>query len=265
MKLHVSALFIYPVKSLAGVPLSQAELTPTGFRFDRSWMIVDQYDVFLTQRQHPRMARVKVVPAADSLKITVPGSPAVEVPVKGDAPVRTVTVWENRCDAVDQGDQAAALLGDYLGRPCRLVRMAPGFTRQLSQRHLVTGREEVGFADSMPLLLTAQASLEDLNSRLPDPVEMSRFRPNIVVAGSTPFQEDTWKRLRIGEGIFRVAKSCIRCEIITVDQESGEKGVQPLETLGTYRTGPKGIAFGRHLVHERLVTIRTGDEVEVLE
>jgi hypothetical protein len=264
MQLAVSEIAVYPVKSLAGVYPSRAELVETGFRHDREWMVVNEQGYFLTQREHPRMARIRTSTSDAGLRLEVPGHPPLSVPVVEQGDRRTVRVWEDRCTAVDQGDAAAELLSDYLGRPCRLVRMPRGARRELGDHYRVVPEMHVGFADSAPFLIISRASLDDLNARLETPVSMSRFRPNIVVDGGQAFQEDGWHRIRIGETPFRVVRDCIRCEIITVDQDSGAKGVEPMETLGTYRYGPRGIRFGRKMVHEAVGTIRLGDPVEVL-
>lgn len=264
MPLHISQLVIYPVKSLSGISLPSAEIGVTGFRHDRAWMIVDPVGVFITQRQHPSMARIGVELLDTALRLSVPGEPPLDIPVVERGPVVKGEVWEYPCDLIDQGDNAAALLSNFLHRSCRLVRMAADFSRQINPKYAVPDSVSMSFADSMPFLLTNEASLDELNSRMELPVEMSRFRPNIVVAGAEPFEEDRWRRVRIGDISFQVVKSCVRCEITTVDQTTGVKGIEPLETLGTYRTGPKGVLFGRHMAHEAEGTVRTGDPVEVL-
>jgi len=134
--------------------------------------------------------------------------------------------------------------------------------RPLGQKYRADGDETVSFADGFPFLLIGQASLDDLNSRMDKPVEMTRFRPNIVVAGGTPFQEDEWRHIRINGVGFRVSKQCSRCEIITIDQKTAVKDIEPMETLGTYRYRTKGVMFGQNLVQEGPGTLRLGDTVE---
>lgn len=265
MPLKISEIVIYPVKSLAGNPLAEAEVVETGFRDDRSWMIVDEEGRFISQRQHPKMALVKAAVTDSGIRLTLPGTAPQELAAVEEGPVLPVEVWEQPCEGVDQGAEAARLLSDYLGRPCRLVRMHPGSRRRIKPKYYTGDFASLRFPDSMPFLLISRASLDDLNERLAEPVEMNRFRPNLVVDGGEPFQEDGWKRIRIGEVELRVVKSCVRCEMITIDQSTGEKGIEPQETLGTYRTGPKGVLFGRHLLHEGRGTIHIGDSVEVLE
>ena len=265
MSLRISELAIYPVKSLRGIALEEAEIVATGFRHDRAWMIIDDWGSFLSQRQHPSMARIEVTPGDGSLRVTVPMGDPVDVAVVDTGPPIEAQVWGHRCVGVDQGRRAAELLGSYLGRSCRLVRMAPGFARAIGASYRRPEDGPVGFADSMPFLLTSGASLTDLNIRLSDPVSMSRFRSNIVVEGGAPFQEEDWKRIRIGGVSFRVTKRCLRCEMINVDQASGVKNIEPMETLESYRSAPKGVAFGVNLVHEGTGWVRVGDGLEVLE
>lgn len=263
MTLTLSQIAIYPVKSLAPTYPTAADLVETGFRHDRAWMVVDGDGTFLTQRQHPAMARISAVPADGALRFVVEGEDPLFVPIAEAGPTYTVRIWNDTVDAVDQGDEAAAFLTRLLGRPCRLVRMAPNVRRALGAKYNAPDKA-VGFADSAPLLLISEASLEDLNSRLATPVKMDRFRPNLVVSGAAPYQEESWSRIRIGDATFQVVSPCIRCQIVTVDQASGHKEIEPLETLEAYRAGPKGVAFGVKVVHESRGTVRVGDEVEVL-
>jgi hypothetical protein len=176
-----------------------------------------------------------------------------------------VHVWNDLCRAVDQGDAAADLISTYLGRASRLVAVDPSFRRDLGSSYAPTAGMHVRFADSSPCMLASSASLDDLNQRLETPVPMDRFRPNLVVGGYAPFEEDRWDRIRIGSLTFRVVKDCIRCQIINIDQSTGERDVEPLETLATYRSGPYGVRFGRKLVQESTGSIGRGDRVDILE
>lgn len=264
MPIVLSQIAVYPVKSMAATYPTAADLVGTGLRHDRAWMVVEEDGTFLTQRQHPAMARIAALPGETTLTLSVDGGPPLEIPIRKDGATREARVWDDRVKAVDQGDEAAAFLSDFLGRPCRLVRMAPAFRRSLRASYHAPDKT-VGFADSAPLLLISEASLADLNSRLREPIPMDRFRTNLVVSGGTPYQEDSWTRIRIGAATFRIKSRCIRCQIITVDQSTGRKDIEPLETLESYRVGPKGVPFGVKVVHETMGTIRVGDEVEVLE
>jgi hypothetical protein len=102
-----------------------------------------------------------------------------------------------------------------------------------------------GFTNGFPFLLLPEASLDDLNARLDSPLSVNRFRPNIVVAGSVPHEEDRCRRVRVGDVGFRVVKPCARCAITTVGQKSGEKGKEPLRTLASYRKVGGKVFFGQ--------------------
>lgn len=261
----VSAIHIFPVKSMAGWSPNQAEVVDSGFAHDREWMVVDEQYHFVSQRQFPAMALVRPSLRDSVLELEAPGHPILKVPILTTGRSIATEVYTGPCQVLDQGDAAAAWLTTYLGKPCRLVRMDPSYKRPLNEKYRVSGDEVVGFADRLPFLLVTEASLADLNHRLAEPVTIDRFRANIVLAGdASPYVEETWKKLQIGSVLFRTVKPCDRCEIITVDQATGQKGTEPLETLGTYRTQPKGVMFGEFLIQESRGTVSVGDKVDII-
>lgn len=261
----VTALYRYPIKSCAGIALTEAHLEPRGIRHDRELMVVDAAtDRFLTQRELPRMALIAPQIAEKVLRVHAPGMAELILPIAEVGPTREVGIWRDRCLAVDQGDEAAAWLSAFLGRPCRLVRMAPDFVRPVDPTYATPG-DQVGFADGFPCLLIAEESLADLNTRLGAPLPMNRFRPNIVIAGGAAFGEDRVSRLRIGDIEFAAPKSCARCTITTVDQATGATGKEPLRTFATFRKVKRGVMFGQNLIHAGVGVIRVGDRVEALE
>ena len=266
----VTALHVYPVKSCAGVALARAEVGPRGIRHDREWLVAraDSGEM-LTQRELPRLALIRPTLAGDALRLEAPGMPPLEVPARrvGEGAGREIVVWKDACRAVDQGDEAGAWLGDVLGMGCRLLRMADDAVRRVNPRYATGPKDQVGFADGYPLLLTSQESLAELNRRLPAPLPMDRFRPNVVVAGGgAPFAEDGWGRVRIGPLGFAVAKACVRCAVTTVDQAAGAfGGKEPLRTLARFRRGAGGVRFGQLLIQEAEGEIAVGDRVTVLE
>lgn len=261
--IRVSALTCYPVKSCRGIDLESAEVSERGLRHDREWMVVDAEGRFLSQRTRPELARVRVALASDRLLLSAPGMDelAVHLAPAGSAN-RTVTIWRDTVIAESAGGDAARWFSHLLGTRCELVRMPAGSPRRpdpdRSRRD-----DRVGFADAFPFLLLSEASLAELNRRLERPLPMDRFRPNIVVAGCAPHAEDSWRTLRIGPVLFRVAKPCARCVITTTDQETGARGPEPLRTLATYRTVDGQVLFGQNLLHEGRGTIRVGDPCEV--
>lgn len=263
--IRVSGLFIYPVKSCGQVVVDEAVVGVTGFDLDRRWMVVGADGRFLSQREHPRLAQVRVGLSEDRLFLEAPELPALKVVLHGESKPKTrVTVWDDECEAVDEGTSAAAWFSSHLGSSVRLVRLADDDARSLGSSSAQPG-DRVSFADGFPFLLLSTASLDGLNRRLSLPVPMDRFRPNIVIDGCEPHAEDGWHRLRIGEVAFRIAKPCARCVVTTVDQVTGERGREPLRTLSTYRTVDGRVLFGQNLVHEGRGLVCVGDQVELLD
>ncbi|MBE0487963.1 MAG: MOSC N-terminal beta barrel domain-containing protein [Halomonas sp.] len=261
--MRITQLNIYPVKSLGGISLDEARLTAEGLAHDRRWMVVDDVGRFVTQRQLPAMARIRVGLEPDALVLTHPGASPLRVPLEaGELSRRSVYVWEDRCDALDEGAEArewlGAVLGDLRGSGLGLVRFAPDHHRPVEPHYLAPGeRAHTGFADGYPLLVVSEGSLAEVNRRLVAkglaPVPMSRFRPNIVIEGAEPFAEDGWDTLAAADGAWRLGlrKPCQRCKVTTVDQQSGEISVpgEPLRTLVEMNTrlAPGGY-FGQNAI-----------------
>jgi len=259
----VSELHVYPIKGCGGIPLKTARVGRRGIENDRAWMVVDSQGRFMSQRTHPRMALIRPQLSSQGLTIAAEGMAGLRVTDTGDR--RQVEVWGDRCNAVDQGDGVARWLTAFLDAPSRLVRMTDPNVRQVDPAFAARPSDEVGFADGYPFLLISQASLDDLNRRLDEPLPMNRFRPNIVVQGCEPFAEDQWTRFRICEVAFAAAKACGRCAVTTVNQETADRGKEPLRTLATYRESGGKVYFGQNLVHEGHGNLSVGDEVVVLE
>jgi uncharacterized protein len=260
----ISHLNVYPVKSCRGIPLGTATLDRWGIHHDRNWMVVDAEARFVSQRTQPRLALVEPALGRERLTLRAPEMAALELPVTGRAgPERFVSIWDDTCRALDQGDGAAEWFSRYLGQPARLVRIGAGFERAVSEANYPAGAE-VAFADGYPLLVLSVSSLAALNALLPEPLPMNRFRPNLVIDGCPAFAEDTWKRIRIGEVTFQMVTPCERCAITTVDQATGAPGKEPLAMLATFRRRGGSVIFGRNVVHQGVGTVRVGDEVEVL-
>jgi hypothetical protein len=166
--------------------------------------------------------------------------------------------------ARDAGDEAAEWLGRFLGTSCRLVCLPDDRVRAVDPEFARPG-DQVGFADGFPFLVIARASLDDLNARLPEPLSMVRFRPNLVIGGATPYAEDGWRRIRVGALELRLVKPCSRCTVPTVDPATGERGPEPLRTLTGYRRRGNKVYFGQNAVHDGIGELAVGDPVEVLE
>ncbi len=261
--MKITQLVIYPVKSLGGIALDDACLTAEGLARDRRWMVVDDVGRFVTQRQMPAMATIRVSVESEALVLSHPGVEPLCVPLAARGLTRrSVTVWEDRCDALDEGPEARAwlraVLGDLRGSGLSLVRFATDHRRRVEPHSLASGEEaHTGFADGFPFLVSSTATLAELNRRLLakglEPVPMSRFRPNIVVETAAPLAEDDWCELAAADGRWRLGlrKPCQRCKIITVDQRSGVIALagEPLRTLVEMnaRLAPGGY-FGQNAI-----------------
>lgn len=274
--MQVSSLHIHPVKSCRGIAVLEMNLDGIGPVDDRRMLIVDANGRFLTQREHPEMAQIRVRNNADHWTLSVEHHhlPPVEVPKRAPvgAVAREVVVWRDTVLAEDCGDEIAALLTSFFGNPVRLVRAGRDYKRVIPDKRTPDALKErgellVAFGDAFPFLITSIASITDLNTRLEVPVPMDRFRPNIVVTGCGPYEEDTWTRILIGGVEFHAAGPCERCAIITTDQHTGERAKEPLATLATYRRTPNGtVMFGQNFIHAADTgTIRVGDAVTILE
>jgi len=266
--MHLSEINIYPVKSLKGIPLNEAIVEDRGLRHDRRWMLVDKKNQFLTQREFPVMARIKINIDGDQFTATTDDS-SLEVPLSPSTDeFHTAKIWASTVRSQFYPKEVDRWFSDALGTECRLVAMPEGAHRAVSPFYAVRRfKDSVSFADGYPFMVLSQASVDDLNSRLATPVPMNRFRPNFVVADAEPFAEDSWKIIRIGPTVFHVVKPSERCVLTTVDQEKGEKtGKEPLRTLSIYRNFKGKVLFGQNLIAENAGgTVRVGDTVQVLE
>ena len=260
----VSELTIYPVKSAAGVELQEAALDRFGLAGDRRWLLVSPDGHFITQREEPRLALLVAAVDGSGLSLTF-GGDSIQVLIPGEqAREIRARIWEDQVRARDAGDSVAFWLQQKIGRQCRLVYMPDDAVRRVDGRYASAG-ETVSFADGYPLLLISQASLDDLNSRLEQPVPMNRFRPNIVVDGCPAFAEDGWRRLRIGGLEMTVAKPCSRCVMPSIDQTTAGRDPQINRVLASYRRRDGEVYFGQNLLYPQTGTLAVGGIVEVLD
>lgn len=268
----LSSLHIYPVKSLAGISLDVAEVQSRGLQYDRRWMLVDEQGVFVTQRELAELALLGTAIEPPFLIVFSRKDPAlrVEVPLEiqeNELETTAVQVWDDRCEALVLPAEINQWFCDILLRKLQLVFM-PDTTRRLTDRRYVSNDQPVSFADGFPFLLIGQASLDDLNRRLVNPLPMNRFRPNFVVEGSTAFEEDSWTDFTIGAVPFRGVKPCGRCMITTTDQDTAQRAAEPLKTLATFRQQNHKILFGQNVIlagDNDGSEIRVGDPVLVMQ
>ncbi len=265
-------IFIYPVKSLAGISLESATITPLGLEYDRRWMIVDSQGRFITQRLYPQLAQIRTAIEADFIVLTAPDDTTTRLPLGIDnGPIISTQVWRDTVDAIVMTQVQNAWISQYLGCECRFVYMPDNSVRQVDQEYACSDSDRVSFADGFPFLLISQASLDELNLRLlaknEAPVPIQRFRPNLFVQGCEAFAEDNWQSFSIGENLFHGVKPCSRCVMTTVDPLSGKKGREPLETLLQFRKRGKQAYFGQNVVldldYANTLVLHAGEQVHV--
>lgn len=255
----IARLFVYPVKSCAGIEVQQALLTDTGLDLDRAWMVVDAEGMFVTQRTLPRMALIRPQLKGDEMVLRAPGMLALHVAIDAVEAPATVTVWRDTVPAWDMGAVAAQWFTDFLGQPCRLVRFDPEY-RRLSSMEWTGGVEAPNqFSDGFPLLLVSQASMDELNVRHQAAghaaAGIERFRPNVVLAGVDAHDEDRVDLVRVdaqeGEIHLQPVKPCSRCPIPDIDPATAESNPSVGDTLRTYRKDQRldgAITFGMNAI-----------------
>ena len=264
--MNIKSLHYYPIKSCAGSDLISANVSSRGIENDRVFMVVDINNIFLTQRNHHKMALIKPSLSAGTITLSAPGTPSLSIKIFNTGASENVVVWKDKCLAIDHGKEAAEWISSFLGVSCKLVMMEKLFLRKLDPDFAFSENNQTGFADGYPFLLISQESLNDLNSKLESPLLMNRFRPNIVIEGSTAYAEDRWRKIKISDIVFELVKPCVRCVITTIDQSSLSTSKEPLATLATYRISPNGgVMFGQNLIHHNNGILNVGDSVEVLD
>lgn len=265
----VTGLFVYPIKSCAGVPVNSARLVPGGLEFDRRYMLVDEDGRFITARTTPQLLQVEVsLLTSEALDICAQHrsmSEPLYLSSLGppEAELVQVEIWRDQAWA-RLSRKGSAWFSKYLGRKVQLVYLPSEHLRQVNPERAKLG-DVVSFADGYPLLLTSENSLLDLNTKLAHPVGMERFRPNVVVSGAPAYDEDTWTRLAILENQFDAPKLCDRCVMTTFDAKTGMGGKEPLKTLASYRKWAGAVWFGTNLIAPQKGQLRLGDVLRPLE
>ncbi|XP_024358440.1 uncharacterized protein [Physcomitrium patens] len=296
METRVKALYIYPVKSCRGIAVPHASITPTGFKWDRQWLIVNANGLLLTQRAVKKLALVEAIlpeEALDSrwgsispdaaLCLKAPGMEPLYVPLVPQYPlkkVENITCWEWSGTALSEGDEAAQWFTKYLGKPSSLVRFDNENVTRPTDPDFAVGHK-VAFSDGFPFLLISQASLDALNKKLSVSIPIDRFRPNIFVDGCEAFAEDEWGDFKIGDFHFHGVKLCGRCTVPTINQQTGEASKEPTLTLRSFRKGSllhiptmeNEVFFGQNVtcedaglpVYGTAPALKIGDVVKILK
>jgi uncharacterized protein YcbX len=258
--MNIHSLTVYPVKSLAGVAVDSLTLDDFGPAGDRRWMIVDSGHQFVTQRANPELVLVTTRFDGQTVIVAIPGQGEFSLAPGTDS--LEVSVWQDRVGACPGAVDASEALSRFCGKTVYFVYMTDGDYRRVNP-DWVPAYRRVSFADGFPFLVTNTASLEDLNARLERPVEMRRFRPNLVISGATPWDEDNWTTLTAGDVSISLVKPCSRCILTTVDPDTGVRSSdgQPLRALASFRKTADGVMFGVNGVHNTRGVLSVGDPV----
>jgi uncharacterized protein YcbX len=261
--LKLSEIWIYPIKSLGGIRLSSSKVMEKGLQYDRRFMLVDEGGMFMTQRVSPQMALFKTSIFNEALTVTKE-SETVSIPLTpaSHGESRPVQIWHDLVLANEVSPEHSSWFSDLLNVKCKLVFFPEENPRLVDPEYNVRP-DNVSFADAYPLLIIGQASLDDLNARLSEPLPMNRFRPNLVFTGGEPYEEDNWRNFKVGSNKFVGVKPCARCAVPTVNQDTGAKGKEPTRTLATYRSRDNKVFFGQNLVAVDHDKISVGDSIEL--
>lgn len=266
-KLTVAELFVYPVKSLGGFGLSRSVVDMRGLQYDRRWMLADENNVFITQRKSRQLALLQTNIEGGYLIISKKNNPADNIKISLQHQYHEsikVDVWGDICTAQPAEQEINDWFSESLQMKCRLVYMPDDSERKVDTNYALQG-ELTAFSDGYPILMVSEESLSDLNSRLSVPVPMNRFRPNIVISGAYPFQEDEMKKFEINGLQFLGVKPCGRCIVTTIDQDQATISDEPLKTLSSYRKKDNKVLFGQNVLPKSFGHINVGDEVIILD
>ncbi|MEO6327461.1 MAG: MOSC N-terminal beta barrel domain-containing protein [Ginsengibacter sp.] len=266
--LSVSELYIYPIKSLGGIALDTAMVTNRGLQHDRRYMLVDENNIFFTQREYPAMAFLRTAIEDDDLlvyhKDAMSEKLELHVAPEPTGTTTTVKIWDDWCEGEYISERADDWFSDKLGISCRLVYMPDSTKRKVDPLRALND-DITSFTDGYPIMMLGQSSLDDLNGRLIEQLPMNRFRPNIVYTGGQPFEEDVMEHFSINNINFFGVKPCARCPIPTTNQETGVRGKEPLKTLSQYRVANNKVLFGQHVLCAGTGIISVGDSINVLK
>jgi hypothetical protein len=264
-QLTLSEIYIYPVKSLGGISIDSSTVEERGLKYDRRYLLVDENEMFMTQRDFPQLAFLKLSFSEDGFKVlNTQNKSHTIVPFEFDSKENiSVTIWDDVCKAVKLGNDLDDWFSNAIGKKCSLVYM-PNDEKRIVEKKYINDEHIVSFADAYPYLIIGQSSLDDLNARLENPIPMNRFRTNFVFTGGNPFEEDNWSDFKIGDVNFKAVKPCARCVITTTNQDTAERSSEPLKTLSSYRKFDNKVMFGMNLVCRQTGSITVGNKIEII-
>jgi len=259
----LSGIFIYPVKSLAGIRANSWPVAEKGFQHDRKWMIIDEDLQFLSQRKLPNMALIKTALTDKNLILSAPGMENLTLDLEPvDGQIINSTIWHDQCDARGVSTEADQWLSDFLKLDCRLVYQPDEVVRPVDPDYANLA-DKVAFSDGFPFLIISENSLAALNHEMQLNLPMIRFRPNLIISGCPAYAEDSWREISIGAVDFRLPKPCSRCSVPTIDPETAQTGKEPLITLNRTRKWQNKVYFGQNALHNQCGHLTVGDAVQI--
>ncbi len=262
--LYLSKIFIYPIKSLRGIEVTEWTADSKGLVYDRRWMLVDADNQFLSQRKLPRMALISTALTATHLLVSAPEMPDLAIPLAEHSEDQLLAeIWHDHCFTYMVSEAANLWFSSFLEVPSKLVYQPDNCIRQVDQDYAHPA-DETSLSDGFPFLLVSENSLRALNSKLAEPVTMARFRPNLVVSGCEAFAEDTWREITIGTIQFRLPKPCSRCSVPNVDPWTATTGKEPIQTLNSFRKWQNKIYFGQNAIHNAAGTLQQRMPINIL-
>jgi uncharacterized protein YcbX len=263
--LALSEIYIYPVKSLGGISVDSVIVEGRGLKYDRRYLLIDENNVFMTQRDYPQLALLKLSFRENGFNVlNTQNNSYTFIPFESDSKENiSVTIWDDVCSAVRVSKELDDWFSTAINKKCSLVYM-PDDEKRIVEKKYINDEHIVSFADAYPFLIIGQSSLDDLNTRLDKPIPMNRFRTNFVFTGGKPYEEDNWKDFKIGELSFKAVKPCARCVITTTNQDTAERSNEPLKTLSEYRKINNKVMFGMNLVCRQTGSITVGNKIEII-
>lgn len=258
----VTQLFVYPIKSCRGVARESIQVSPDGVEGDRVFMVVDEAGKFITARTTPELLLVDVEETSEHFVATAPDGKQLRLAKEenGLSEDCSVQVWSD-APLAQRHEEGSEFFSEYLKRPVRLVRLPKSRYRQVDPKRALPN-DRVGFADAYPLLMLSEASLNELNSRIErsgrPTISLARFRPNIVIDGARPHEEDDLRDFYLGDIRLTMPKLCDRCVMTTHDPLTGQGGPEPLRTLAQYRKWDGKVWFGANLLIRGSGSLRRG-------
>jgi uncharacterized protein YcbX len=259
----LSAITLYPVKSLAGISVNSWPVIRTGLQYDRQWMLIDADSRFLSQRTLPKMALIQTALTDTHLILSADGKDDLLLalaPLGGE--IIESQIWDDKCAATSVSIEADQWLSDFLKLNCRLVYQPETLIRSVDT-HYAQPTDTVAFSDGFPFLLISESSLASLNKDMALNLPMTRFRPNLVVSGCASYAEDSWREISLGAIDFRLPKPCSRCSVLVINPETAEIDKEPLRTLNRTRKWQNKVYFGQNALHDQLGQLTIGDRVRI--